>query len=92
MMSSATLEQAIQIAVKYHKMAGAMFELKFVVEDNDAVLRLDHLLAGGIVGQLVVDDLFAGLTPLIRLLTGRSDFNPSEIRFGHARPGYADLV
>lgn len=89
MMSSATLEQAIQIAVKYHKMAGAMFDLKFIVEDGDAVLRLDHLLAGGTVGQLVVDDLFAGITPLIRLLLGSQTFNPTEIRFSHGRPDYA---
>lgn len=91
MMSSATLEQAIQIAVKYHKMAGAMFELQFFVDEGDAVLRLDHLLAGGTVGQLVTDDLFAGITPLIRLLTNDETFGPSEIRFRHQRPGYAGL-
>ncbi len=91
MMSSATLEQAIQIAVKYHKMAGAMFELKFIVEDPDAVLRLDHLLAGGTVGQLVTDDLFTGITPLIRLLTGDDSFRPSEIRFKHREPEYSAM-
>lgn len=89
MMSSATLEQAIQIAVKYHKMAGAMFDLKFLVEDGDAILRLDHLIAGGDVGQLVVDDLFSSITPLIRLLTGQP-FTPRVIHFAHARPVYAE--
>ena len=34
MMSSATLEQAVQIAVKYHKTAGAMFELVFDVDGD----------------------------------------------------------
>ena len=38
MMSSATLEQAVQIAVKYHRMAGAMFELAFVIEGDEAIL------------------------------------------------------
>jgi AraC-like DNA-binding protein len=89
MMSSATLEKAIQIAVRYHKMAGAMFELIFVRDGDDAVLRLDHLLAGGTVGQLVVEDVFAGITPLIRLLTG-TDFNPNVICFNHSEPEYAE--
>lgn len=89
MMSSATLEQAIQIAAKYHKTAGAMFELIFIKDEEDAVLRLDHLLAGGKVGQMVVEELFRGITPLIRLLTGRDEFQPTEIRFNHAPPVYA---
>ncbi|MEX0941988.1 MAG: AraC family transcriptional regulator [Pseudomonadales bacterium] len=88
MMSSATLEKAIQIAVKYHKMAGAMFELIFVKEGDDAVLRLDHLLAGGTVGQMVVEQLFVGITPLMELLTGRP-FRPNVIHFNHAEPPYA---
>lgn len=88
MMSSATLEKAIQIAVKYHKMAGAMFELIFVKENEDAVLRLDHLLAGGTVGQMVVEQLFAGITPLMELLTGQP-FQPNVIYFNHAEPPYS---
>lgn len=89
MMSSATLEKAVQIAVKYHKMAGAMFELIFLKEGDDAVLRLDHLLAGGKVGQYMVEEVFAGITPLIRLLTGKP-FNPRSICFNHAEPSYAE--
>ena len=47
MMRSANLEQAVQIAVKYHRMAGAMFELAFVIEGDEAVLRIEHLLPSG---------------------------------------------
>ncbi len=90
MMSSATLERAIQIAVKYHKTAGAMFDLRFLEEGGDGVIRLEHMLAGGTVGQLVVDDLFTSITPLVRLLTGREDFNPRVIHFTHSVPEYAD--
>jgi AraC-like DNA-binding protein len=91
MMSSATLEQAIQIAVKYHKMAGALFDLSFFT-DADAglgVLRLDHLLAEGLVNQFVVEDLFMGIAPLIALLTGKP-FQPSEILVSYSQPLYAD--
>ncbi|MDH5737088.1 MAG: AraC family transcriptional regulator [Gammaproteobacteria bacterium] len=87
MMSSATLEKAIQIAARYHKMAGAMFELTFVIDEDDAVLRIDHLLATGIVGQFIVEELFRGITPLIRLLLG-GPFRPSEVRLNYPAPAY----
>jgi AraC-like DNA-binding protein len=85
MMSSATLEQAIQIAVKYHRMAGAIFELTFTVEDTDAVLRVDHSLPFGEVAHYVIEDLFRGISPLISLLI-RQDYHPTIVRFNYSAP------
>jgi len=82
MMSSATLEKAVQIAVKYHKMAGAMFELSIAEEGDEAVLRLDHLLAGGEINRFVVEDLFRGITPLIEILLGKP-FKPTKISLNY---------
>jgi AraC-like DNA-binding protein len=89
MMSSATLEQAVQIAVKYHKLAGAMFELAFDVDGDEAVLRIDHLLPGGRVGQYTVEELFVGISRLIGLLLGR-DHKPSRILLNYEAPEYAE--
>mgnify|MGYP006075754873 FL=1 len=89
MMSSATLEQAVQIAVKYHKMAGAMFELAFDVDGDEAVLRIDHLLPGGRVGQYTVEELFAGISRLIGLLLGR-DHKPSRVLLNYPAPEYTE--
>ncbi|MDC0069113.1 AraC family transcriptional regulator [Gammaproteobacteria bacterium] len=89
MMSSATLEQAVQIAVKYHKLAGAMFELTYDVDGEEAVLRIDHLLPGGRVGQYTVEELFAGIRRLIGLLLGR-DHKPSRILLNYESPEYAE--
>ncbi len=89
MMSSATLEQAVQIAVKYHKLAGAMFELAYEVDGDEAVLRIDHLLPGGRVGQYTVEELFAGISRLIGLLLGR-DHKPSRILLNYESPEYAE--
>jgi AraC-like DNA-binding protein len=83
MMSSATLEKAVQIAVKYHKMAGAMFELSFVEEGEHAVLRLDHLLAGGDINRFMVEDLFRGIAPLIEILLGKP-FKPQQVLLNYA--------
>ncbi|XOV88916.1 MAG: AraC family transcriptional regulator ligand-binding domain-containing protein [Pseudomonadota bacterium] len=89
MMSSATLEKAVLIAVKYHKMAGAMFELSFLRDGDDAVLRIDHMLAGGRVGEYVVDDLFRGIGPLITLLT-RRPFSPRVVHLARPRPAWSE--
>jgi AraC-like DNA-binding protein len=89
MMSSATLEQAVNIAVKYHKMAGAIFELTFLVEGKDAVLRIEHLLPVGRVAEYVVEDLFQGVTPLIQLLIG-TDHKPLVVHLDYARPDIGD--
>lgn len=90
MMSSATLEQAIQIAVRYHRTAGAMFELKFLIEGDEAVLRIEHLLAGGDVGQYLVEDLFAGIRQLIELLLGQAHA-PGRVCLNYPPPAYADI-
>lgn len=89
MMSSATLEQGIQIATKYHRMAGAMFELAFDAEGTEAVLRLEHLLPGGDVGRYVVEELFVGISQLIGLLLGE-DHAPTRILLNYEAPAYAD--
>ena len=91
MMSSATLEQAVHIAVKYHKMAGAMFELTFLVEEDEAVLRIEHLLPSGKIAQYVVEELFLGITPLISLLIGE-DHAPTRITLNYPAPDYAEMV
>lgn len=78
MMSSATLEKAVQIAVKYHKTAGAMFELSFRRGQGEAVLRLEHLLVNGDISRFVVEDLFQGIAPLIELFLDKP-FVPKKV-------------
>lgn len=85
MMSSATLAQAVQIAVKYHRMAGTMFDLRFLVEDDEAVIRIEHLITGGAVGEYIVEDLFLGIEPLISLLLGE-EHKPLAIHLNYAQP------
>jgi AraC-like DNA-binding protein len=90
MMSSATLHKAVGVAAKYHKMAGAMFDLEFLQEQQDAVLRIHHLLARDEVGQMVVEELFRGIAPLISLLLGKEHV-PREIRLSYRAPPYLGL-
>lgn len=87
MMSSATLEQAVQIAARYHRMAGAMFELVFLVDGDEAILRIEHQLTGGRVGEYVVEELFIGISRLISLLLGQ-DHRPTRILLNFSAPPY----
>jgi len=82
MVSSETLGRAIQIAVKYHKTAGAMFDLEFFEEGRDAVLRLEHFLVGGPVGEYMAEEIFLGIGPLIELLLGQ-EFKPTHVSFNY---------
>jgi len=90
MMSSATLSRGIAIATKYHKMAGAMFDLEFLEENGQGILRIHNLLAKGVAGQLLVEELFRGIQPLISLLLGR-DHNPLEICLSYSAPAHLHL-
>jgi AraC-like DNA-binding protein len=90
MMRSAPLNKAVGVAAKYHKMAGAMFDLEFIQDDQHAVLRIHRLLASGEVGQMLVEELFRGITPLISLLLGRP-FKPEEIRLSYQAPAFKDV-
>jgi AraC-like DNA-binding protein len=90
MMSSATLHKAVGVAAKYHKMAGAMFDLEYLQDQQDAVLRIHHLLVRDEVGQMVVEELFRGITPLISLLLGH-EHRPKEIRLSYRAPTYVEL-
>lgn len=89
MVSCATLEQAINIAAKYHRMAGAMFDLQFIMEDGDAILRVDHIMAKGITGQYFVEELFSSIPSLISQLLGHPH-KATEIKLSHPKPTYFD--
>lgn len=89
MMSSATLEQAVQIAARYHRMAGALFELVFLTDGDEAVLRIQHMLPGGRVAHYTVEELFIGISRLISLLLG-TDHKPTRILLNYEAPGYAE--
>jgi len=88
MMSCGTLRQAIAIAVKYHRMAGAMFDLQFVEQGQDAILRIDHVMFEGLARQYIVEELFSSIPSLISLLLGKTH-QPKEIRFSFSTPDYS---
>lgn len=91
MMSCATLDQAIQIAVKYHRTAGPLLDLSF---DFDAAgLAITARNALGLESELltlVTEELFSSFPLLLNVLVGHS-VEPRVVDLGYPAPPHADL-
>lgn len=70
MMSSATLGQAIEIALRYYKTAGPLLELGWRQYDGVGELRATDAFGIDDLLQVVLDNLFGALPELLRALTG----------------------
>lgn len=96
MMSSATMGQAIQIAIKYHQTAGSAIKPVLVVKGNNVELRAINFL--GLSNELlraIVENIFSSFPALLNLLTG-SVTTVEAVRFsfsdiGKPRDMYVDV-
>jgi AraC-like DNA-binding protein len=91
MMSCATLNQAIQMALKYHRTAGPLFDLTFDADDERLVVRADNVFElSPRVLTLVTEELFTAFPRLLKLLVGR-DVAPQAVELGYPAPPHAEL-
>ena len=88
MLTSETLEESIQVAVKYCKTVGAMFDLTFEVEGDEALIKVENLLPVGRVGRYTIESLFARMNSLFEFLVGK-EHNPSRVILNYRAPRYA---
>lgn len=93
MMSCATLEQAIRIAMRYYRTLGPLLALRFRVERGRAVLELDDELGLADLDLLpwVVESVLAPFPALLAELLGAPIANV-ELRLAHARPAHGDRL
>lgn len=93
MMSSATLEQAIRIAMRYYRTLGPLLALRFRVERGRAVLELEDELGLAEFGLLpwVVESVLAPFPALLAELLG-APVDGVELRLAHARPVHGDRL
>ena len=67
-----TLHDAIQIAVKYHRTAGPLFDLSFEFAADQLVIGARNALHLEVpLLTLLTEELFSGFPLLLELLTGR---------------------
>ncbi len=91
MMSCATLNQAIQIALKYYRTAGPLLDLSFefagerlvITARNALELEQDLLM-------LATEELFSAFPLLLKLLVGRP-VAPQRVDFAYPAPPHRDV-
>lgn len=89
MMSCATLKQAIQIALRYYRTAGPLFELSFELNDERLVVAAaDVFDLGTPLRRLATEDLFSSFPPLLALLVG-ARIDPELVELGYPEPPHA---
>lgn len=93
MMSCATLEQAIRIAMRYYRTLGPLLALRFRVERDRAVLELDDELGLGDLDLLpwVVESVLAPFPAVLAELLGAQVRNV-EVRLAHAMPDHGERI
>jgi len=89
MMSCATLEKAIQIALRYYRTAGPLFELSFELDDAHLAVTADDVFdLGTPLRRLATEDLFSSFPPLLALLVGKA-IDPEVVELAYPEPPHA---
>jgi len=91
MMSCATLQQAIEIALKYYRTGGPLFELAFEFDESGLVISADNVFdLDRPLLTLVTEDLFSSFPLLLELLVGKR-VAPVEVDLGYPAPPHQHL-
>jgi len=92
MMSSDTLRKALQIALKYYRTSGPLcdFSFDFGSEEGaqEVLIQADDVFdLGDELLRLVIEDLFSGFPPLLKMLVGR-DLPLLRVEFSYPQPAH----
>lgn len=91
MMSCATLNQAIQIALKYYRTAGPLFDLTFEFEADALVIGADNVFGlDDKLLTLVTEEVFTTFPQLLDLLVG-DHVRPREVDLNYPAPPHQHL-
>ena len=91
MMSCANLNQAIQIALKYYRTAGPLFDLTFEFDADTLVISADNVF--GLEDKLlmlVTEEIFTTFPLLLDVLVGEH-VRPREVDLGYPAPSHREL-
>lgn len=86
-MSSETLRDALELAVKFLRTRGTLTELSLFVEGDTAVIQLDEMVALNDVAPFMVESFFSSLHFMGSHLMGET-YLDGELRFAFPEPEY----
>lgn len=90
-MSSETLRDAIELAVKYLRTRGTIIELSLFEEGDTAVIQVDELVALNDAAPFVIESLFSSLHFMGSHLLGEV-YTDGELRFAFPEPDYFERM
>jgi AraC-like DNA-binding protein len=91
MMCCRTVRHMMAMLIKYHRVAASMAEFYFREERDLAYLEVRPPRALHDALVTVIEEHFSSVMSGVKLLTGRPDIRPTELRLSYANPGYARL-
>lgn len=90
-MSSATLGEAIELAVKYFRTRSTLVTLEFFVEGEQAVIQANEQLALNDVENFVIESLFSSLYLMAQKMLANQQL-AGELRLAYSKPDYFDRL
>lgn len=86
-MSSETLRDALELAVKFLRTRGTLIELQLFTEGNTAVIQVDELVALNDIAPFMIESFFSSLHFMGSHLMGEV-YLDGELRFAFPEPDY----
>ena len=90
-MSSETLQDAIELAVKYYRTRMTVIDLNFFIEGDTAVLQFEELVSLNDVAPFAVESLFSSFHFMGMKLLPTEEID-GELRFAYSEPEGFDRV
>ena len=91
MMCCKTVRHMMAMLIKYHRIAASMAEFYFREERDLAYLEIRPPRALHDALIVVVEEHLSSVLSGMRMLTGRSDVRPVELRLSYSKPSHARL-
>lgn len=86
-MSSETLRDALELAVKFMRTRGTLVELHLFTEGDTAVIQIDEMVALNDIAPFMIESFFSSLHFMGSHLLGES-YLDGELRFAFPEPDY----
>lgn len=91
-LSSETLGEAIELAVKYFRTRSTILDLQLVFDGDMAALQLEELISLNDLAPFLVEGLFSSFHFMTMKVLPDMPIDDGELRFAYPRPHYFDQL